>query len=71
MVKYWAKPDKLYLNEVNAEEAEVDDFKKGRVIKLDKGVDKEKTWEKPNSKPLPDNTNYMREEVGVQKRRST
>lgn len=67
--KYWAKPDKYYLSELKAEEPELDDFKKGRVLSIGKKNDESK-WEKPNSKPVADNVNYLREEPIVPKRRS-
>ena len=32
--KYWAKPDVNYLTELKSEQPPLDDFKKGRIIKL-------------------------------------
>ena len=48
------KPDKNYLNEMRGEEADLDDFKKDRQIKLKKTIDNdEMNWDKPTSRPLP------------------
>ena len=58
--KYFAKPDLHYLNELKAEDPPMDDFKKNRKMRLNRIGEEEKKWDKPNSKPLPDDVDALK-----------
>ena len=49
-----------FLNELTHEPGPEDDFKKQRKIRLNRKKEEEKKWDKPNSKPLPDDVDALK-----------